>query len=280
MDTERPIVVHQLNATGVSPAEFIRIVASTGCNLVTLFTFDGGGVVPRSNTGLSYPQPVTPDNKAETLAALAETGVSVDGIEFFPLTDDVDLEIYVPALAMGRELGAKRASSHNFIRDDVLVVDKLGKLCDLAEREGLTLSSEFCPMTAGNPSLERSIWLVDQLGRSSFGMGVDTLHFVRSGASLETLAALDTRYFGIAQICDALGTHISEDYIADVHNREVPGKGELPLREILSAVPQSIKIEIEVPAAHRRKAGVTAEQHVRDVVEGTRAIVKTLTPNR
>ena len=38
-------------------------------------------------------------------------------------------------------------------------------------------------------------------------MGVDTLHFVRSGASLETFAALDPRYFGIAQIGDALGTH-------------------------------------------------------------------------
>ena len=101
MGTERPIVVHQLNATGVSPAEFIRIVAATGCKLVTLFTFDGGDQVPRSNTGLSYPQPVTPQNKAETLAALAETGVAVDGIEFFPLTEEVDLEIYVPALAMG-----------------------------------------------------------------------------------------------------------------------------------------------------------------------------------
>ena len=135
-------------------------------------------------------------------------------------------------------------------------------------------------MTAGNPSLARSIWLVDQLGRSDFGMGVDTLHFVRSGGSLETLAGLDPRYFGIAQINDAFGTHRSEDYIADVHNREVPGKGDLPLRDILNAVPAAMQIEIEVPAAHRRAAGVTAAEHVRDVVEGTRAIVETLSPNR
>ena len=280
MEPARPIVVHQLNATGVSPAEFIRMVAATGCNLVTLFTFDGGGVVPRSNTGLSYPQPVTLDNKAETLAALAETGVSVDGIEFFPLTEDVDLDIYIPALEMGRVLGAKRASSHNFIRDDVLVVDKLGRLCDLAESVGLKLTSEFCPMTAGNPTLERSIWLVDQIGRSSFGMGVDALHFVRSGASIETLANLDPRYIGIAQICDAIGTHTAEDYIGDVHNREVPGTGDMPLREIFNAVPRAINIEIEAPAAHRRKAGVSAAQHVSDVVEGTRAIVGALTPAR
>jgi sugar phosphate isomerase/epimerase len=111
-------------------------------------------------------------------------------------------------------------------------------------------------------------------------MGVDTLHFVRSGASMETLAALDPRYFGIAQICDAIGTHTSEDYIADVHNREVPGMGDLPLRAILNAVPEAMQIEIEVPAAHRRKAGVTAQQHVRECVEGTRAVVASLTPSR
>ena len=44
-----------------------------------------------------------------------------------------------------------------------------------------------------------------------------------------------------------------------MHNREVPGKGDLPLREILNAVPAVMQIEIEVPAAHRREAGVTAE---------------------
>ena len=151
---------------------------------------------------------------------------------------------------------------------------------DYASRDELCACLDHLLSAAGNPSLKRSIWLVDQLARPDFAMGVDALHFVRSGASMATLAALDPRYFGIAQICDAIGTHTSEDYIADVHNREVPGQGELSLREILSAVPQSIKIEIEVPAAHRRKAGVSAEQHVRDVVEGTRAIVATLTPSR
>ena len=263
-----PLIVHQLNATGVSPAEFIRMVAANGVDQVTLFTYDGGDLVPRKNTGLSYPTPVTQANKQETLDALAETGVTVDAVEFFPLTDAVDLEIYAPSLALGVEIGARRASSHIFITDDGLVIDKLGKLCDLARRVGLEkVSSEFCPLTAGNNSVHRGKWLVDQLGRADFGIGFDALHIVRSGCTPADIAACDPKYFGISQINDA-------------HRRESPGAGELPLVDIFNAIPESVAIEIEAPAAHRRAAGVTAAEHVRDVIEGTRRVVAALAPSR
>jgi sugar phosphate isomerase/epimerase len=276
----RPIILHQLNATGVSPAEFVRLAADNDCRSVTMFAFDGGEVLPRSNSGLSYPTPVTAESKEQVRQALAENGVELDGIEFFPLTGEVDFERYRPALALGAELGARRAVTHIFIEDDSRVIDRLGEFCDLAAREGLKVTSEFCPLTRGNPSLTRAIWLVDQVGRESFGIGVDMLHVIRSGATASNLAALDPRYFGVVQICDAKGRHVSSDYIKDVHNREVPGEGDLPLHELLSAVPVAMPIEAEVPAAHRRAAGVSAAEHVRDVLAGTRAIVAGLTPVR
>jgi sugar phosphate isomerase/epimerase len=183
-------------------------------------------------------------------------------------------------LALAAELGARRAVTHIFIEDDALVVDRLGAFCELADAEGLKVTSEFCPLTAGNPSLARATWLVDQVGRDSFGIGVDMLHVVRSGATAADLARLEPRYFGIVQICDARGAHASSDYIKDVHNREVPGQGDLPLRELLSAVPAAMPIEAEVPAALRRAAGISAADHVRDVLAGTRTVVSRLTPTR
>jgi sugar phosphate isomerase/epimerase len=276
----RPIMLHQLNAAGVSPAEFIRIAADNGCRRVTMFAYDGGHVLPRSNSGLSYPTPINEENKEDVRRALAETGVVLDGVEFFPLTADVDFEIYRPAMALGRELGAGRVVSHIFIEDDALVVQRLGEFCDLAATLGLKVTSEFCPLTAGNPSLERAKWLVDQVGRDNFGIGVDVLHVIRSGATPADIAKLEPRYFGVVQICDAIGAHASNDYIKDVHNREVPGQGDLPIREFLNAVPASFAVEVEVPAAHRRAAGVTAAEHCRDVLEGARAIVEALTPFR
>jgi sugar phosphate isomerase/epimerase len=276
----RPIILHQLNAVGVTPADFIRIAADNDCRHVTLFAYDGGHVLPRSNTGLTYPTPVGAESKEEVRRALADGGVALDGIEFFPLTAEVDLDLYKPALALGAELGARRAVTHIFIQDDALVVDRLGGFCELAEAQGMRVTSEFCPLTPGNPSLERAKWLVDQVGRDSFGIGVDMLHVVRSGASAADIARLEPRYFGVVQICDAKGAHASSDYIKDVHNREVPGQGDLPLHDLLSAVPASLPIEAEVPAAHRRAAGISAAEHVRDVLAGARRVVQGLDPVR
>jgi sugar phosphate isomerase/epimerase len=276
----RTIMLHQLNATGVSPAEFVRIAGDIGCERVTMFAYDGSDVLPRSNSGLSYPIPITADTKEEVRQALSETGVALDGVEFFPLVAEVDFELYRPALALGRELGARRAVTHIFIEDDALVVERLGELCDITQSLGMRLTSEFCPLTPGNPSLTRAKWLVDQIGSDKFGIGVDVLHTIRSGATPADVLALEPRYFGVVQICDAIGTHASNDYIKDVHNREVPGQGDLPIREFLNAAPAAMPIEVEVPAAHRRAAGVSAAQHCRDVFEGARAIVETLEPVR
>jgi sugar phosphate isomerase/epimerase len=276
----RPIILHQLCATGVDPAEFVNIAADNDCRDVTIFVYNGNATLPNSNTGLNYPEPVTSESRAELRRALVDNGVSLDGVEFFPITADVDFELYKPAIALGAELGARRAVGHVFILDDSMVVDRLGEFCDLAESFGLRFTSEFCPLTAGNPSLDRAKWLVDQVGRESFAIGIDMLHTVRSGATAADLAALEPRYFGVVQICDAFGTQSSCDYIKDVHNREVPGTGDLPLQGLLSAVPGAQPIEAEVPAAHRRAAGVSAAEHVRDVLAGTRAVVAGLSPTR
>jgi len=273
-------MLHQLNATGVGPAEFVRIAADAGCRRVTMFAYDGSDILPRSNSGLSYPVPITAESKEEVRRALAETGVALDGVEFFPLVAGVDFELYRPALKLGRDLGATRAVTHIFIEDDELVVERLGELAELANSIGLRLTSEFCPLTAGNPSLERAKWLVDQVGSERFGIGVDVLHLIRSGGIPTDVAALDPRYFGVVQICDAIGAHASSDYIKDVHNREVPGQGDLPIREFLNAVPATMAIEAEVPAAHRRAAGISAAQHCREVFEAASAIAETLEPVR
>jgi len=273
-------MLHQLNAVGVGPAEFVRIAADNHCSHVTMFAYDGGDVLPRSNSGLSYPVPIAAESEEEVRLALKETGVTLDGVEFFPLTAEVDFELYKPSLERGKRLGAMRAVTHVFIEDDALVIDRLGEFCEIAQAIGLKVTSEFCPLTPGNPSLERGKWLVDQIGSDVFGIGVDVLHLIRSGATPADVAALEPRYFGVVQICDAQGIQASSDYINDVHNREVPGTADLPIEEFLNAVPAHLPIEVEVPAAHRRAAGVSAAEHCRDVLEGARAIVGRLKPLR
>jgi len=272
----RPIVLHQFNAPEASLVELIGMAGANGCHAVSIFGFNGATMLPPRNASLAYPQAVTAENRREVMRALEDNGVSLDGIEFFPITADADFEVYRPALAQAREMGAKRAVSHIFIEDDGHVIDRLGRFCEMAAAEELKVSTEFCPMTPGNPSLARATWLVDQVGAANFGIGLDVLHLIRSGGAPADVAALDPRYIAAVQICDAKGAHASDDYMADVHNREVPGQGDLPIRDFLKAVPASFAIEVEVPAAHRRAAGVTAAEHVRDVLAAARAIIETL----
>src|SRR5262245_11106588 len=127
----RQIILHQLNAPDASLVELIGLARANGCGTVTIFGFNGATVLPARNASLSYPQAVTPEIKREVMQAMSDHGVSIDGIEFFPLTAEVDFEVYKPALAQGRELGARRAVTHIFIEDDTLVVDRLGQFCEL-----------------------------------------------------------------------------------------------------------------------------------------------------
>jgi hypothetical protein len=58
--------------------------------------------------------------------------------------------------------------------------------------------------------------------------------------------------------CDGRGLKPSSEYMAEAHERELPGKGDFPRKEILSALPESTPLEVEVPSARRGEAGGSA----------------------
>jgi sugar phosphate isomerase/epimerase len=53
----------------------------------------------------------------------------------------------------------------------------------------------------------------------------------------------------------------------------VPGEGELPLHEILSALPDDTVIEIEVPQRSLALAGVSPIERLRPCVEAARRLL-------
>jgi sugar phosphate isomerase/epimerase len=259
----------------VGPLELIDIAAATGCEQVSLFTYSTQAVLPGQTSRLVFPL-VTREMKRSVFERLAQMGVSVNGVEFFPLTADADVSQYIPALALGRELGAVRAMTHIHDIDRARAVERLGTLSDLARAEGLTLGIEFTPLTLGCVSIHRAAWFVDQVGRSNVGIGVDALHLVRSGGTPADVAALDARYFCNAQMCDGHGLHTSSDYMIEARNRELPGAGDFPLAALLQALPAVTAIEVEVPSQRRLDAGMSAIDHVRDAVSRLRVLVDAL----
>jgi sugar phosphate isomerase/epimerase len=273
MRTGRALVLHQITAMDVPPPEFARLAADAGCDQISVFTNCPDAVLPGQSAKLNFPA-IAPQARREMLAELADCGVRINGVEYFPVLADLDVADYLPGLALGGELGAVRAVTHIHDTDSARAVDSVGRLCELAAAQGMTLGVEFTPMTRGCPSLERAAWFVDQVGRADFAIGLDCLHLIRSGATAQDAARLGPRYFANGQICDGHGLHRSNAYMDEAHNRELPGKGDFPIAAILDALPAGAPIEIEAPSAKYREAGVSARDHIRNAVACARAVLE------
>lgn len=268
-----------MTAMDVEPLQFVEIAAAAGSDSISIFTFSPKPVLPGQRSRLLFPT-VTREMQSEMRQRLAAHDVAVRGVEFFPITADVDVGEYVAGLSLGRALGASRAVTHIHDTDSARAADRLGALCDLAAQEGLTIGLEFTSLTRGCDSLQRAAWFVDQVRRANFGIGVDCLHLVRSGGTVSDLEGLESRYFSYAQICDGFGLGASSDYMNESHDRQLPGSGDFPLEAIIRALPAATALEVEVPSAGRVRAGVTALEHARRAIAQARALVDRALPAR
>ncbi len=271
----RPLGLHQLSAMDIGPLELIETAAVCGYDQVSLFT--NAPVVPIAGQEGKFTFPtVTQEMAREAMQRLDAHGLSVVNAEFFLMRPDVDLASYVPGLALGRALGARHAISHVFEPDPARAVDILGRFCDIAAAEDMIVALEFCQMTPGCKTMARAVWFVEQVGRVNLGFGICPMHLIRSGGTAADVAALDPRYLLYGQINDGHGLHLSEAYFDEVHDRQLPGNGDFPLADILSALPAAVPIEVKCPSDSRRKAGVSALDYARDAGERARALLASL----
>jgi sugar phosphate isomerase/epimerase len=87
---------------------------------------------------------------------------------------------------------------------------------------------------------------------------VDALHVQRCGVPLAALRAVDPALISYVQLCDApLAAPGAGPASADaVHEaraaRLLPGAGQLPLRELLAALPDGIPVAVEAPRSGHR----------------------------
>jgi sugar phosphate isomerase/epimerase len=275
----RPLGLHQLSVMDISPLELIEVAAQCGYERVSLFT--NAPVVPIEGQEGKFAFPtVTPEMKGEVQSRLAAHGLDVVSAEFFLMRPDVDLESYRSGLALGRELGAKNAMTHIFEADPTLATDILGRFSRIAAEEDLRVSIEFCQMTPGCKTIHAAKAFVDAVGAPNLGFGICPMHLVRSGGTAADIAALDPAILYYGQINDGHGLHVAEAYFEEVHDRQLPGNGDFPLHDILSALPANAPIEFKCPSDSRRKAGVSALDWAREGYARSRKLADELTPVR
>jgi sugar phosphate isomerase/epimerase len=227
---------------GAAPVEHLEAAAAGG--------FDAAGlrIVPLSHLNIDYGVIGNRERIREINRARERTGVRVFDIEVFTLGDKTDIASLRPALETSAELGASFVQAVSEDPDAARAADRFAALCDAAGGFGLRVAIEF--MRFRNlATIEDTLALLEAAGRANGGVLVDALHLARSGGSPEAVAALPRDRIAYLQLCDAPAQSPPLEGLAHEarNERRMPGDGELPLDQLLDALPDDVPISVEVP---------------------------------
>jgi sugar phosphate isomerase/epimerase len=88
------------------------------------------------------------------------------------------------------------------------------------------------------------------------------------------LAALHPTLIGYVQLCDVPLVSKYDDYSYEARfDRLAPGKGELPLLELLAAVPRDVIVGLETPMLREAQTGVGPKERLSGGIQATRNLL-------
>jgi sugar phosphate isomerase/epimerase len=266
--TTRELSLAHLSVLDTTPPELVTVAAQAGFRKVgiRLSATPSVGVPPYDMLGDT---PVL----RETLARLADTGVSVLDVEFLRFEPETPEGIPEGFLEAGARLGARYVLVMSAEPLEARTIERFCDLCDRARQYGLHVCLEFAIYT-GVRTLGDAVRLVRISGRTNASVLVDALHFSRSGGEPSDIAGIDASLLRYAQICDAAAVIPGErgDLIREARTgRLLPGEGALPLRDLVAALPAAIPLSIEAPV--RATAGLPALERARRAYRSMRALL-------
>jgi sugar phosphate isomerase/epimerase len=263
---ERATGLEHLTMLDIAPPELVTLAAAAG--------FDTVGLRIAPVTPGEDAWPVGPGSPmlAQTLRECGATGVSVLAVEAVTIGPGTTLAGWQRVLETAAVLGARYL---NVICDDAdtgRFADQFAELVQVARPYRVRPVIEF---TAYRPV--RTLADAVTIARGSAGGGVllDALHIQRCGTSLRDLASLDPSLLTYLQVCDAplaaprgipvparipRGQHAgrgrgeqADDAVLEARTmRLLPGEGELPLAELVDALPADLPVSVEAPSLAAR----------------------------
>lgn len=263
-----PLSLSYYTVPELTPPQMVRAAAESG------FRFVGARLLNGQPGRDLAPLMQDAALRRETLACLHATGLEVLDVSGARLTPATDIAAFGPFIEIAAEMGARHILATGDDADEPRLVARFAKLCELAERFGLTVDLEFVPwMTVRDVVIAARI--VRAVGRANLGIAVDALHFDRSRSRLVDLATLPKNWFRYLQLCDAPGDWTTDrDSLlhAAVKERLFPGEGAIDLIGLLRALPPGIPIAIEIPTTTLAQT-VAAAERLRRAVKATRDVL-------
>jgi len=185
---------------------------------------------------------------SRTKAALSDTTLILNDIEFVKIEAKTDVSSLLPFLDIGADLGAREVICAPYDPNLSRLANTLGALSDAANERGLSVSLEFFPWTVV-PDIVCAHELV-KLAGSNVGLLVDALHFDRSNSKIDDLLKVESDRLRMAHLCDAksFSDYSIEQFLHTARaERMPPGEGQIDLKSLIAALPNNIPIGVEVP---------------------------------
>ena len=193
----------------------------------------------------------------ETLARMADTGVTVFDIEIIRIGEVFDPAPYRALLEAGAALKAKAVLVAADDTHEPRLAQHYAQLCEYMQPYGLTADLEFMPWT-GVKDAKAALRIMALAGHpKNAGILVDALHFGRSTSTLDDIANIPSHLLHYAQMCDAkAGLHFSTEELIHTARQErmLPGEGGIDLKGLFNALPGDMPVSIEIPDMIRAKA--------------------------
>ena len=258
---------------GMPPAEHVRLAAELGCGHIS----SGLSSFPTNPHG--YPPWSLKEDAAlrrEMIAAMRDTGVFISLGEGLLIRPGIDVRDREQDLDIMAELGVRFVNCASLDSDPARTLDQIALQVEMAGQRGMASVIEFAPVLAP-PDLPSAVEIVRKVGDPNLRLLIDTMHLIRSGGTPADLAALDPDSIGYIQLCDVPVVPENPDYMREAaFGRLCPGKGELPLAEILAALPRHLLIGLEVPMYKEAEAGIGPRERVGPSVEASRRLLAAL----
>lgn len=259
-----------LSVFGMPPVDYVQLAADLGCGHVTIAL----GPLPWNPCG--FPAWSLREDEAlrrQMMAVMRERTVAISVVSGFSLRPGADVRDLASDMDMAAELGARQVATVGMDPDIPRAHDQLALLAEMAERRSLDVVLDYAPHQAIN-TLTMACAALRHTRSPRALLSIDAMHFFRSGGTIADLVALDSSLIGYAQICDVPKLARHRDYGREASfERMVPGDGELPLADFVSALPRNVLLGIEVPILLEIEQGKSLRTVLSRAVDASRKLL-------
>jgi sugar phosphate isomerase/epimerase len=243
--TRRTLSISHLTALDATPPELVTAAAGAGFDAVGIRVWPAGDEP-------AYPMLGDTPMMRETLVRLADTGTQVLDVEVLRLRPDSRHDHALRILDAGAQLDARGVLIICNDPEEDRLVDRFAAICEAAAERGIRACLEFMIFSSVK-TLADAVRVLDRAAHPAGAILIDALHMQRSGATPADIAALPLDRLPYAQMCDGPFDPVRppEDVaLTEARTgRLFPGDGEIPLLELIDALPPDTALAVESPVA-------------------------------